>query len=186
MPTVQELILVKTNIGGMFFDAFLRLDHTSKLNITSHPVQTGANISDHAYLEPKQITIEIGMSDVAKDLITNQFSGGWSKSVTAYQKLRELQASRVPLDVLTRLGIYRNMLIETITAPDDYRTLSGLKATITMKEVLVASVQTVKVSANPHMTDYTNRGEVQAGKVQDDETMARQIFGEVSPSKKGN
>ena len=162
MPTAQELIYVKTNIGGFFFDAFLRLDHTSKLAITSHPVQTGANISDHAYLEPKELVIEVGMSDVAKDLVAGQFTGGWSRSVTAYEILKELQAARIPLDVLTRLGLYKNMLIETISAPDDYRTLHGLKATITMKEVLVASVQTVKVSAKPHVTDSTNRGDVSA------------------------
>ena len=175
MPTVQELILIKTNVGSYFFDAFLRIDHTSKLSITQHPVQTGANISDHAFLEPKELAIEIGMSDVARDLVAGQFSGTWSRSVKAYEILRELQSARIPLDVLTRLGLYKNMLIETISAPDDYRTLYGLKATITMREILVATVQTVKVSAKPQITGSTNRGEIQP--VKPDESTLYQIFG---------
>lgn len=177
MPTANDLILIKTNVGGWFFDAFLRLDHTSKLTITTHPVQTGANISDHAYLEPKELTIEIGMSDTAKSLADNQFEGGWSRSVKAYEILRSLQASRIPMQVLTRLGVYQNMLIETITVPDDYRTLYGLRATITMKEILVATVQTVKISSNPHITDSTNRGDLNAVPVKPNESILYQLFG---------
>jgi hypothetical protein len=177
MPEIKDLIMVKTNIGSYFFDAFLRLDHTSKLTITQHPVQTGANISDHAFLEPKELTIEVGMTDVAQDIIPGQFAGSWSRSVKAYEILKDLQAARIPLQVLTRLGLYKNMLIETISAPDDYRTLYGLKATITMREVLVATVQTVKTSAKPHITNSTNRGEVQP--VETDESMLYQQTGRI-------
>lgn len=156
--TAEQLIMVKTNVGGFFFDAFLRLDHTTKLKITEHPVQTGASITDHAYMEPAQLTIEVGMTDVAKSLLPGQFSGGWSRSVTAYQALKELQAQRIPIQVLTRLGLYKNMLIETITAPDDVKTLYGLRATITLREIIVAEVRTVKISARPQITNSTNRG----------------------------
>lgn len=155
---VKELVSIKTNIGSYFFDAYLRLDHVSKLHITEHPVQTGANISDHSYLEPKELTIEVGMTDVAKDIVQGQFSGSWSRSVKAYEILRELQANRIPMQVLTRLGLYKNMLIETLSVPDDYKSLYGLRATVTMKEVLVATTRTVKLSSRPHITDSTNMG----------------------------
>lgn len=159
---LKQKIYVKTNIGGWFFDAFLRVDHTSRLSITSHPVQTGANISDHAFLEPQELNIEIGMSDVATSLINGQFSEGWSRSVTAYQVLKELQKQRIPVQVMTRLGLYQNMLIEVISAPDNYQTLFGLRATVTLKEIIVASVTTVKVSSRPQITGATNRGTQEA------------------------
>jgi hypothetical protein len=158
---IKQLIYVKTNVGGWFFDAFLRMDHTSKLKITEHPVQTGAAITDHAFLEPTTLTMEIGMTDVAKSIIPDQFTGGWSRSVTAYQVLLELQRQRIPVQILTRLRLYKNMLIEVISVPDDYKTLYGLKVTVAFKEILVAQVTTVKISQRPQVTDSTNRGVVE-------------------------
>lgn len=175
LPDFQSLIYVKTNVAGYFFDAFLRLDHVSRLKITEHPVQTGAAISDHSYLEPKELTIEIGMSDTAQSLVNGQFSDGWSRSVTAYQVLRDLQAQRIPLQINTRLGIYQNMLIESISVPDDYKSLYGLKATVTFREIIVASVNTVKISTNNQVTGSTNRGNPEP--VKSDQSILRQING---------
>lgn len=174
IPEYQKLIYVKTNIGGFFFDAFLSIDHTSKLNITEHPVETGANISDHAFVEPAELTMEIGMSDAMKSIVNGQFKTGKSRSVTAYQVLKELQAQRVPLQVYTRLGLYKNMLIETITAPDDYKTKYGLRATVNLREVIIARTQTVKISSRPQVTATTNSGNVET--VQPNQSIAYQLM----------
>jgi hypothetical protein len=176
--TAEQLILVKTNVGGFFFDAFLRLDHTTKLKITEHPVQVGAAITDHAYMEPNRLTIEVGMSDAATSFLPGQFSGGWSRSVTAYKALLELQKQRIPVQVLTRLALYKNMLIETITVPDDARTLYGLKATVTLREIIVAEVQTVKISARAQVTDTTKRGNPEP--VNANETVLKQLLSKLT------
>ena len=55
--------MAKTSIGGLVFDAVLKTDHTSKVTATSHPVESGANISDHAFVEPAEISLEVGVSD---------------------------------------------------------------------------------------------------------------------------
>ncbi len=169
---LSQLVLVKTNIGGLFFDAVLRTEHTSTLKITSHPVQNGANITDHSILEPSVLVMEIGMSDTMDSVLHGQYSGKGSKSVSAYQMLLDLQASRIPVSVLTRLKKYDHMLIENITAPDDVKTLHGLRCTVTLREIFVVEVARQKVSARPHDTDQTNRGNLQA-KIVDDETAAR-------------
>lgn len=161
MLTQEELVLVNTNIGGWFFDAILRTEHTTSLTITEHPVEDGAAISDHAYVNPAQVIMDIGMTDVAQDIVTGQFSGPAGRSVTAYQLLTELQRTRVPLKVVTRLATYENMLIETIVTSDDQSTQHGLKATITMKEIFVVAVTTVKLSAQPQATDSTPKGALQ-------------------------
>ncbi|WP_203421490.1 phage baseplate protein [Brevibacillus borstelensis] len=158
---IASLVYLKTNIGGWFFDAFLRSTHTSRLTITEHPVQTGAAVTDHAFLQPKELTMEIGMSDVATGLVPGQFTGGWSRSVQAFKVLQELQALRVPLQVHTRLGLYQNMLIEEISAPDDFTTLYGLRCTVTLREIIVAQVRTVKISAKPAVTNQANRGKLE-------------------------
>lgn len=152
-----------TPLGNFIFDAFFTIQHESNLTITDHPIQTGANVSDHAYMEPQNLTFDIGMSDVMQDISSNaitKFTGtSSSRSVNAYQTLRQLQANRLPINCITRLGTYTNMLIETISAADDNKTASALKATVTLKEVFVASVTTVKISARPQKTDVTNEGD---------------------------
>ena len=155
---VQQLVYVKTNIAGYFFDAILQTNYTRSLTITQHPVETGAAISDHAYVNPVELTMQIGMSDVMKSIIPGQFSQGASRSLTAFEVLAQLQSQRIPMQVMTRLGSFSNMLIETIAVPDDYTTQLGLKATVTLREVFVATVKTVKISARPQVTDSTPGG----------------------------
>ena len=157
-PELKSLVYTKTNIGGWFFDAYLKMTHTSRLTITDQPVQTGAALTDHAFLQPRELSMDIGMSNVAKSFVPGQFSGGYSRSVNAFKVLKELQQLRVPIQVHTRLGLYENMLIEVLSAPDDYTTLEGLRCTVTFREILVAQVKTVKISARPQVTDNSKRG----------------------------
>lgn len=169
--SIKQVIGCKTNIGGFFFDAYLRLDHTRKTKITQHPVETGAAITDHAYVEPAELIIEVGMSDSCVSFIQGQFNQRYSRSVSAIDTLWKLQEQRIPMDVLTRLKLYKNMLIEVISVPDDWQTLNSLKATVTLREIIVAEVKTVTMnnggastSASPQKTATTNKGTQQVNK----------------------
>lgn len=158
---VKSFVYAKTNIGGWFFDAILQATHTSTLTITSHPVQSGSNISDYAYLQPRTLSFNIGMSDVATSFIPGQFSGGQSRSVQAYKVLKDLQQQRIPVQVYTRLGLYQNMLLETLTVQDDNTTANGLRCTVDMQELLVATAQVVKISSAPDKTSTSQKGKQQ-------------------------
>jgi hypothetical protein len=161
---MQELLKTYfiTSKGNYMFDAYFNINHESNLTITEHPVQTGANIADHAYMEPNTLTFEIGMSDAMQDPNDSRFNGftdDATRSITAYRVLRQLQSERLPIQVITKLRSYRNMLIETISAVDDNKTTYGLRATVTLKELLVANVTTVKLSARPQKSSETNEGD---------------------------
>lgn len=56
----------KWPIGGMYFDGIMRTEHTSRIRPTQYPVQTGVTMSDHAIIEPAEVTIEIMMTDAAQ------------------------------------------------------------------------------------------------------------------------
>lgn len=46
------------SVAGLFiFDVITMERHSSGLRVTENPIETGSNISDHAVLEPKEITI---------------------------------------------------------------------------------------------------------------------------------
>lgn len=180
LPEYKDLIWVKTNVGGWFFDAFLSLDHNSTATPTEHPIQTGAAITDHVIIGPQELTIQIGMSDVAKSLVNGQFTGGWSRSVTAYKIIKELWRNRIPLQIVTRLDVYQNMIVENIIATDTYENLNNLKATITFRELLIARVETVRVSERPQVSDNSKVGTVEPQEPQNSvkESILFQIFGQ--------
>lgn len=147
------------SLGGYLFDAWLRLHHNNSLTITQHPVQAGADISDHAFVNPKRFSFDICITDT---VTSAQFTANPTRSINAYNVIQQMQASREPLTLVSKYGVYENILIESFEASDDFTTNTTLKATVNLVEIIIADVQVHKVSANPHMTDSTNRGQVAA------------------------
>ncbi len=128
--------MLRTSSGTVYFDALLHADHNATVIPTQHPVQTGAAITDHAYMAPKEISLEIGMTDVVS---------GTGASARAYQQFLTIMAERDLVTVVTRLGAYQDMLLTAISVPDDYTTMNSLRCTLTFTEIRVATVATVTV-----------------------------------------
>ena len=177
--TNEELILVKTNIAGYFFDGFLDVSHSVNTVVTSHQVQKGANISDHAYVEPVEVTMTVKMSDAMSGMKESQFQGiSYTRSTAAYRILREIQKQRLAFQIHTRIETYQNMMITGLSVQDDLDNLNGLKCTVTMKELLVASEKTVKISKREQVTTTNNAGTVQAESMED-ESLLSMIMGSI-------
>ena len=166
--TYDALLYCKTNIGGYFFDGFIKVDHSIELQTTSNPVETGASIVDHAYVKPAELTMEVMMSDVHQSLVPGQFTGASFRSVNAWQVLRKLQSDRIPMSVFTRLGLYTNMLITKLTASDTAETFRALSAEVTLREIPVARVKTVKISSADQTTINTEMGKIEASQINDE------------------
>ena len=171
----KETVFVGTSLGGYRFDAVIQSDHTSELALTEHPVQNGAAVTDHSYLKPKTLTLRVAVSDCATG---GSYGGGGDRSVNAYQLLLRLQREAQPLTVTTRLYTYTNMMVKTVTTSEDYTTVHALDATVTLQEIVVAAVSTVKVSTRPQVTGSTNRGTPQA--VEPDQSVLKQAWGMIS------
>ncbi len=72
------LMRPKWPIGGMYFDGIMRTEHTSRVRPTTYPVQTGVTMTDHAIIEPAELTIEVMMTDSP---VGPAFSGGLAVAV---------------------------------------------------------------------------------------------------------
>lgn len=153
---------VDANIDGIYFDAIFSTDTEHSLTITQHPVQTGANISDHAFINPVRLSMQIGVSDAMAYRAASYGTDGETKSIQAYRLLCKMQEQRTPMTIKTRLNSYKNMVIESISVTDDVTTLSAFKATVNFVQVLVVDVGTEKVSAR----DWTTGAEKSANEVQ--------------------
>ncbi len=146
-----------------YFDAVIRLDHNQSQRITQHPVQNGANITDHSFAMPATLSLEIGMSEVMDSYVPGQWNGdneSWPKSKMAYQQLVSWKNLGVPLTISSRLDTYENMVIATINAPDDIKTKYGLKAMVTFQQIFVFNVGVQKTSLRPSVAKPVEKGPI--------------------------
>ena len=166
--TYDALLYCKTNIGGYFFDGFMQVEHNIELQTTSNPVETGASVVDHAYVKPAELVMKVMMSDVHQSLVQGQFTGASFRSVNAWQVLRKLQSDRIPMSVFTRLGLYTNMLITKLATTDTAETFRALSAEVTLREIPVARIKTVKISSADQTTINTEMGKIEASQINDE------------------
>jgi hypothetical protein len=145
----------------MIFSMPIQAEHEQELVVTEHPVQSGASIADHAYLRPARLVLDVGMSD-AMDAFFNPstWTGAPTKSVSCYQTLLALQASRIPLQITTKLRTYQNMLIVNPFAQETKKTIAGLRVQISFQQIFMAKVVVPPASARPQDTNSTDLGQV--------------------------
>jgi len=131
--------------------------HTDRLTLTQHPVEQGAKITDHAYMEPLQVEIHFGASnssmpqtnginDYLQSLyrqLVPQPGGGGSTIDQLYKQLQTLQASRTPFNIQTGKRLYKNMLITSMEVTTDNTSEYALMVTVTCTEVIIVSTSIV-------------------------------------------
>lgn len=167
-------------IGEMEFDATFMEDHVSDLEVTDNPIETGALVSDHAFMRPLRVQITAGVSDILTPSGNPAYGGGSGRAQTAYQLLTELQKSAEPFIVQTGLKVYENMVCESIRTAQDRDSAHILYFTASLREVLI--VETESTTYPPRAAGATtqqaskpvNRGETQGRQVnQSDAETAR-------------
>lgn len=152
-------VLTQRNIGGLIAQVTVSEEHQDELEITQHPVETGAAITDHSFKRPAVVTVRAGWSNSNPD-------GTDVKDV--YQKFLDLQASRQPISVVTGKRSYANMLIRAVTMTTDETSENALIVTAICQEIILVSTSTVTVAANDVQANaastggVTSRGTVQA------------------------
>jgi hypothetical protein len=159
------------SVGGITFDVTIEERHSDKLNITSHPVQTGADISDHAYKLPQEVTITVGKGAL----------GNANAPRDIYEKVRELQESREPFEIVTGKREYKNMLIRDISETTSAETENSLILTLDCVEVILVETRKVSVGGrkgppsaqkDAAVTQSSQQGgEKQATKVKDESAL---------------
>lgn len=181
-PLSTVLLRDGRKLGGIIPDVVVEEVHTDTLTITDHPVEQGAEITDHAFKNPAELTMRIGWSASSLALggvISGIVNGSLLKTKIKtvrdmYEDLLKLQASRKVFDVSTGKRLYKSMLIKSISTVTDQSTENALIVTVTLREVIIVQTKAAKLKAqnqaNPGKTaPVVDRGTVQpsmAGMVQ--------------------
>src|SRR5438477_6816765 len=85
--------------------------HHDQLQISEHPIESGAPISDHAYKRPPEIIMRCGFSNSTVQ------SEGYVQAV--YALLVDLQDTLEPFDVTTGKRQYANMMVNSLLVTTD-------------------------------------------------------------------
>ena len=160
--SVLDLIQLspKSNIGGIEIQATLEEQYSDALQITEHPVERGAAITDHAYKRPSEVVIRCGWSNSSTDSLVGAaqalFSGQMSMSdyvSDVYSQLLALQEKREPITITTSRRQYEDMLIVGLNVTTDVKTSNVLMVSVTLRQVIIVSTQATTL---PPRTDQAN------------------------------
>lgn len=120
---------------------------TDDLEITQHPVQRGAAITDHAYVKPAALSLRLGFDATERPL------------EETYQQLLDLQALREPFEIITGKRVYRDMLFKSIAVTTDKATELILSVNCSFLQVILVDVV---VSNIPPRRNQKNAGKTGA------------------------
>lgn len=139
---LQDILLKPTRkLGNIAVQVVVNEQTTDSLTITRQPVQQGASITDHAYMEPTSFSHTIYFTSGGTTL---GFSAGKSLD-QIYQELLTLQQSAIPFDIVTPKRIYKNMLMASLTMTTDKLTENCLAIHATYQQVIIVPVTTAVV-----------------------------------------
>lgn len=151
-----------TTIGG--YVAILE-EHKDELEITRHPVEQGAVISDHAFKLPISLTMQLGWSPSSLassglpsllgilpiPSLAGFFGSGNNSLIDAvYQQFLTLQAQRALVTVYTGKRILPNMLPKLVVERTTEATENALVLTVNFEQIIIANVKSVQVPTNPN------------------------------------
>ncbi|MEN6629816.1 MAG: phage baseplate protein [Sulfuricella sp.] len=165
----------KGSIGGIEIQATLEESFTDSLQVTDHPVQVGANITDHSFIRPSEVVIRCGWSNSSMSAligaVTSLFKQGSLPKKdfvsSIYSQLLALQESRAPFDITTSRRNYSDMLITSLSATTDQETGNVLVVTATCRQVIMVSTSATKLPPKSAQKDPANTAEIEnAGTVQ--------------------
>ena len=117
----MSIIAFSSTIGPVPISCVLTEKHISDIEISEIPIETGAAVTDHAYVRPKKVTL-----DVADDAAAATFN-----ALVAFQE------SRVPFTLVTGLSVYKNMLIKSLDADRDASFSRVLRCKVDLQEIII-------------------------------------------------
>lgn len=126
----RSLSITEENKVVFEFKGYLTIneDANDDLEITQHPVQQGAAISDHSFKKPSVLKIRIIANDNEMPL------------TEVYQKLLDVQDERTPMKAISGKRVYQNMLLKSIQQTTDAATENVLALNLSLEEVIIVSV----------------------------------------------
>jgi hypothetical protein len=177
----------RAQIGELIVDAAISEQHSRDSEVSEHPVEVGANITDHVRVKPDQLAMEVLWSNSP---LVGATSPG--RAEEAYEKLRLLQEQAAVLDVVTSLRVYEQMVITSLSVPRTAKDAGGVRCNVTLQAikfvknkttlVTVARVPGGKKTSTPIAESKTSTGKQAAQEASDGAAKSKSLSKSLSDS----
>lgn len=123
------------------FDATVSESHEESLDLSGHPVERGATISDHAIVQPAEVQL---INLVTLTPLNDEYAEP-RRHFNLYERLRELYLRREIVTLVTRLRTYDSMMVTGVSTPITVDDGEMLVPSVRLSEVRFAESQVAKV-----------------------------------------
>ena len=125
-PTAVSVLGLIQRIDGYYAE-----EHRVRVRTTEYPVESGADLTDHVVREPYRLKLKGSATE---------YQQGSQAGLQAWAEVLGHINARQPVSVVTRLGIYQNMIMVDAKPVIDESTGLSLDIEIELKEILRANV----------------------------------------------
>lgn len=179
-------------IKGFLIDAAPVETHTLDSATTDHPIEDGADVTDHIRVLPDRVTIEgivsntpIGLAAEVRSSASQFLVESTGGEITADTPLRglpaddalallkQIRADREPVTVVTTIETYENMVMESLTIPQG--TGDALQFRATFREIQIVKTERTSIPVSvPRGEKKTNLGTKTSETVPESKALDRQ------------
>lgn len=134
-------IVNNRSIAGIIVPCTISEVHSDTATITNHPVEYGAPISDHMFINPIRCEVVVGYNDA----IGIDF-GSMQVFYDAFLSLQysTTQVGSEPFTIYTGKRVLNNMVLESIEETTNVNTENIVKLTLRFREVIIVNTQSVE------------------------------------------
>ena len=131
-------------------DCTLREEHVATVEITRHPIEDGADPTDHARKLPDRVTLEGLFSNTPIDVNEARSRGNTEAGASGYaqeqhKKLLELTVTRKAVGLLTEIRTYKNMVLTSLSTPRDSKVGDAVRFLATFEEIRFVKSEVVRL-----------------------------------------
>lgn len=132
----------------IYCDAAINEGHEVVNEVTTHPVEFGANISDHGIVQPRQFLLTGRISPLDTHGRADLLTGATRRGAVAWGLMRDAARNSTPLTIETNLELYEGFILTRLRTGQDARNSLGLAFEATFQEVLIVQTKTAQSPAS--------------------------------------
>jgi hypothetical protein len=137
---VSLLFPVGAGVDVLVLDAAISETHSGDADVTEHPVERGANVSDHVRVKAETLKLEGLITDTPVGA-----AGTDGRSVSAYRTLLSIKDDGNPIAISTPFREYTQMVMQSLEVPRDAKTGSALRFSASFRRIVTAETKVSRV-----------------------------------------
>lgn len=183
LDTTQQIFILSRGRAGNGVSAVVTVDVvkqetiTLSSQLTDHPVEQGSNMTDHSRPEPITIQAECFVSETPISSADYVRATGGATALTAasgtakirqvdgyarrvYNQLKTLRDQGAQLVVITTMGRFDSMVIQTLTFPRNAQNYNALEFSVSFKEIRIVQnkLTRIKISKDTRAGSKSKKG----------------------------